>query len=106
MALFVLAGCGSGSSVDAVPGERIACALDGDVDFRDLCTVERKGMELVVHRPDGGFRRFELAATGSVAALDGADAVTVNVRDGEPTELAIGGDRYRVNLGNSDAGQP
>lgn len=66
-------------------------------------------MELVVHRPDGGFRRFELGAAGSVAALDGADGVTVSPLAGGMTELAIGGDRYRVKLddrGSSDAGQP
>lgn len=66
-------------------------------------------MELVVHRPDGGFRRFELGKAGSVAALDGADGVTVSALADGVTELTIGGDHYRVKLddrGNSDAGQP
>src|SRR5687768_11417086 len=38
------------------PGERIVCALDGAAEFAQTCTLERSGPQLVVHRPDGGFR--------------------------------------------------
>ena len=106
VALVALAGCGQAPQGEPPPGETIACALDGAAEFADTCTLERSGPQLVVHRPDGGFRRFMVEGKG-VQPLDGADAATIAPLDGADAatatplasgglEIAIAGDRYRI----------
>jgi len=93
--VLALAGCGQAPRGEPPPGKRIACALDGAAEFVRTCTLERSGPQLVVHRPDGGFRRFQIEGDG-VQPLDGADAVTTTpLADGD-LEVAIAGDRYRI----------
>jgi hypothetical protein len=94
-ATLALAGCGQAPRGEPPPGERIACALDGAAEFAEICTFERSGPQLVVHRPDGGFRRFMLESQG-VQPLDGADAATTAPLAGGGLEIAIAGDRYRI----------
>ena len=92
---MALAACGSAPEPPA--GERIACALDDTKDFADVCRLERDGPRFSVHRPDGGFRRFE-PIDGRIHLIDGADAALVLPRSNGFTELVVGGDRYRVRV--------
>ena len=79
-------------------GERIACALDGATDFAEVCTLERDGPRFSVHRPDGGFRRFEPVEGQGIRSIDGVDAAVLIPRDDGITELAVDGDRYLVRV--------
>jgi len=79
-------------------GERIACALDGATDFAEVCLLERDGPRFSVHRPDGGFRRFEPVEGQGIRSIDGVDAAVLIPRDDGITELAVDGDRYLVRV--------
>jgi hypothetical protein len=99
--LLALAACSqksSGGGVDDPEAEQIACALGDAKTFTSACVIERSQQGgksvLVIHHPDGGFRRFEVLADGhSLASLDGADKVeaTPNAKD---TEITVGDDHY------------
>jgi hypothetical protein len=108
----LLAGCADSGAADAAGetgeasgaeagGTVIACALDGAADFADACwyeRVERDGERLlIVHHPDGGFRRLALVEGGGLAAADGADEPSVTVADGM-AEVSLAGSRYRLPL--------
>ena len=95
VAILVLAACGQASRGEPPPGERIACALDGAATFVEACTLERSGPQLVLHRPDGGFRRF-VQVEGRVEPLDGAGAATTTRLADGGFEIAIAQDRYRI----------
>ena len=98
---LALAACSSESdSADqaAAASETMPCALDGAADFAPVCKVERTlvpgGTILVVHQPDGGFRRFEVEGD-LVRTADGAEPTKVIVRP-DATEVTVGDDRYRL----------
>ena len=95
MGLLSLGSCSQPS--EPIPGEPIACALDGAAQFTASCRVERQivpgGDILVIRHPDGGFRRFEIEGD-IVRTSDGLDASEVTVRP-DATEVAVGSDRYR-----------
>jgi hypothetical protein len=82
-------------------GTTIPCALDGAAAFTEDCwyqRIERDGERLVViHHPDGGFRRLALAEGGGLSAADGADPATVAVSEGV-AEISLAGSRYRLPL--------
>ena len=82
-------------------GTAISCALDGAAAFTEDCWYERTEREgerlLVIHRPDGGFRRLALADGGGLTAADGADEANVTVADGV-AEVSLAGSRYRLPL--------
>jgi hypothetical protein len=79
-------------------GERIACALDGAKAFADVCVLKRDGPRFSLHRPDGGFRRFEPLEGQGIHSIDGANAAVVLPRADGTTELVVDGDRYRVRI--------
>lgn len=87
-----------GSAPESPPRERIACALDGAKDFAEVCLLERDGPRFSVHRPDGGFRRFEPVEGQGIRSIDGADAAIVLPRANGFSELVIEGDRYLVRV--------
>jgi hypothetical protein len=93
---LLLAGCGSaGSAPQAlVRDASIACALDGAKQWREDCTAEQVHGGLVIHHPDGGFRRLVLTPGGYEAA-DGAQAVQASISGGM-VEITLGADRYRI----------
>ena len=94
--LLMLAGC---AKPDAEPkGQPIACAIDGSADFTGACTIERNGSRLVVHRPDGGFRQFEITSNGAITALDGAATAQSIAIANDMVEAQIDGDRYRFRI--------
>lgn len=77
----------------------MACAVNGAADFAEVCKVERKMVDgeltLIVHHPDGGFRRFDVLDDGTgIAAADGADIATTQIA-GDGIEVTVDGDRYR-----------
>lgn len=79
--------------------EHIACAVDGQAEFADVCAVELAQVDgkriVVVRHPGGGFRRFEILGDGHGLALaDGAETARV-VPDGKLLEVTVGADRYR-----------
>ncbi|GGA04902.1 hypothetical protein GCM10010923_13050 [Blastomonas marina] len=89
-------GAESGEPAAAPTGETIACALGGSESFDSKCVVERKGNDVVLHHPDGGFRRFVLdPGGGGLVAADGADSSSQRI-EGDWLLLTVGGDRYRI----------
>lgn len=91
-----LAGCGSESPPP--PGENIACAIGKGADFAEVCTLERVAgsQEIVIHHPDGGFRRFAFdAAAATLAPVDGAEPLVLEQGEGV-IQFAVGADRYRI----------
>lgn len=83
LVLLLLASCGGPPAADS----GIACSPD--------CAVERAGDLLIVRKADGGFRRLRMTAGGIVAA-DGAERADARALDNGMTEVAIGGDRFRL----------
>jgi hypothetical protein len=96
--LVVLAAC-SGKESPPPPGDDIDCAIGAGADFSPVCTLERVTgtQEIVLHHPDGGFRRLTRdPATGALAALDGAEPLVNTADTPEALQFAIGQDRYRI----------
>ncbi len=80
---------------------RVPCALHGTAAFNDGCTVDRivsgDGLTLVIHHPDGGFRRLLVATDGrGVVTADGSESAVVSVVDPGTIEVVVGDDRYRL----------
>ncbi len=104
----LLGACGSPETRAAAEGEEaIDCALAGSAAFTRTCSVERATQDgtlmLVVHHPDGGFRRFEvLGDGGGVAAADGAAVAQLSLAGGL-LEVTLDGDRYRFPVTTKDA---
>jgi len=99
---LVLAACGDRpDEVDGAREEKISCAVDGEADFAQVCTVRRdvggRGVTLTLSAPSGGFRRLVVTHDGrGVVAADGAEpAIVTPVTDGS-IEIALGSDRYRI----------
>ena len=65
----------------------------------DSCVVERvheNGSDiLVIHHPDGGFRRLIVLPSGSLIAADGADQAVVS-QEQQHLAVTLGQDRYRI----------
>ena len=96
--LFALAACAAESAPP--PGDAIECALGAGAEFEAVCTMERASedgaAQVVLHHPDGGFRRLVLLLDGKgVAPADGAGALSQTL-SGDRLEVAIDGDRYRL----------
>jgi hypothetical protein len=93
---LLVAGCGAdpASQPAAQAGETVACAPVGET-LLPVCTVERgeDGL-LILHHPDGGFRRLRVEGN-TIAAADGADLAATR-RAGDAIEVTIGGMRYRL----------
>ncbi len=98
-ALALLAACGDVSP--APSGETIECAIGAGTDFASVCTLERVAgkQEIILHHPDGGFRRMTyVPATGTLAPLDGADPLVLEEGEGV-VQFALGANRYRIPRG-------
>ncbi|MFN4019287.1 MAG: hypothetical protein ACK4IC_02085 [Erythrobacter sp.] len=83
------------------PGDDIACAIGAGADFSPVCTLEKAAgtSQIVLHHPDGGFRRLVRdPATGALATRDGADPLVQEARTQDAVQFAIGADRYRIPL--------
>jgi hypothetical protein len=81
----------------AAPDDRLECALARATEFARDCAVERgEGTMLVLRHADGGFRRIELAADGTISAADGSDEPDGKMLPDGRFELTLGNDRYRL----------
>ena len=79
----------------------VSCALANVNDFKPTCTIEKivssDGLALVMHHPDGGFRRLIVTTDGrGVIAADGAQDARVSIVDPATIEVAVDTDRYRL----------
>lgn len=97
LSALTLAACG-GEVSPPPPGEMVECAIGAGVDMAAVCTLERaEGDEIVIHHPDGGFRRFlRDSAGGTLAPLDGAESLVMTEGEGAALAFAVGEDRYRI----------
>lgn len=96
LALGLLAGCGDASP--APEGEKIECAIGLGAAFDKVCTLERVAgrNEIVLHHPDGGFRRLTTdPASGAPVPVDGAEPAVIEEAEGA-FQIAVGPDRYRI----------
>ena len=108
---LLLAACSPAASGTAAGGadNLIDCAIGGAASFAHDCSVERTQQDgadlLIVHHPDGGFRRFKLLDGGkSLVAADGAEAVSI-ARSADRLDVSVDDDRYRFSAAMlSDAG--
>jgi hypothetical protein len=101
---LVLAACsgspaGTADTDPSHPAEKTDCAISGAADYKPVCTVERSETGLVVHHPDGGFRRFELGeGDNRIRPADGAEAAQWRELADGRVEVVVGQDRYRLKL--------
>ena len=103
--LLLVSAC-SGGGEDAAPepeGEEVACATAGATTLDQQCTVERTRedgvMTLIIHHPDGGFRRLTVPADGNaLVAADGADVAQIAAQ-ADGMLVTLGGDRYLLPAG-------
>ncbi len=105
LALLFVAGCDADpvSQPAQQVGQTVACGPVGET-LLPVCTVERSddGL-LILHHPDGGFRRLQMQGNMIVAA-DGAELASVT-HPAQSTEVTIGGMRYRLPAKDATAGQ-
>jgi hypothetical protein len=100
LALLLAACSPSASGAPAREADsRIDCAIGSAATFTHECTVERTvevgTPVLVIHHPDGGFRRFAVLDGGQgLAAADGAEALAI-ARSTDRVDVSVDGDRYR-----------
>ncbi len=94
----MLAGCLDTSP--APEGLPLECAIGPGAAFDRACLLETVSVdEVVLHRPDGGFRRLIREKGNRLVPADGADAIRVlDSGDGDEGEriFLIGDEQYRV----------
>ncbi|MCL9981967.1 MAG: hypothetical protein NBV60_02300 [Erythrobacter sp.] len=95
--LCLLAACGA--TTPPPPGDEVECAIGSGADFSSVCTLEKVAgtLDIVLHHPDGGFRRLTRdAATGTLIPLDGAEPLVSEAGPRGALQFAVGADRYRI----------
>ena len=101
--LFLLAACNSSHEVPEAPADvdgKLFCAVGGAAEMSQSCLLERvdspEGQVLVVHHPEGGFRRFRIVRDGrGVVPADGAEPSKLYIVAENMIDVAVAGDRYR-----------
>ena len=96
--IVLLAACGAEES-SPPPGDKVECALGAGAALAPVCTLEvvAGGGEIILHHPDGGFRRLARdAASGTLTPRDGADPLMIGADDADALTIAIGAERYRL----------
>jgi hypothetical protein len=100
-AVMTLIACGPvGQSADQpVSSLPIACALAAATQFSTTCglteVAEASGMTVILHHPDGGFRRLRVMGDApDVIAEDGAFPAISTTRADGGIEVRIENDRY------------
>lgn len=88
------------SDMQATDG-KIDCALAGAGIFSRNCDTDRiSGPDrelLIIHHPDGGFRRFKIVTDGrGLIAADGFDDTQIRLLDDDRIEVTVDDDRYRL----------
>lgn len=100
---LLLAACNSSNDVPETTADvdgKLFCSVDGAADMTQSCTLERvdgpEGQILVVHHPEGGFRRFRIVRDGrGVVPADGAEPSRLFIAAENMIDVMVGGDRYR-----------
>jgi len=95
--LVALTACGAQSPPP--PGDIVDCAIGAGAELSPVCTLELVAgtQEIVIHHPDGGFRRLSRdLATGSLAPLDGAEPLVPEPVESGALQFVIGADRYSI----------
>jgi hypothetical protein len=98
LALLLLAGCGAAESPPP-PGDKVDCAIGAGADLSPVCTLEQVAgtPDIVIHHPDGGFRRLTRdPATGGLVPLDGAEPLVPAHGAGGKLSFTVGADRYSI----------
>lgn len=101
--VILLAACNSSNDVPETTADadgKLFCAVDGAAEMTQSCLLERmdspEGQVLVVHHPQGGFRRFEIVRDGrGVVPADGAEPSKLFIVADNMIDVTVGGDRYR-----------
>jgi hypothetical protein len=91
----LIAACGAQSPPP--PGDTVDCAIGAGADLEAVCTLEQVAGtdEIVIHHPDGGFRRFARSADGAMLMpLDGAEPLVPQGED--PLQFSVDEDRYAI----------
>lgn len=102
IALVAVMAASCGEPSGSPKGAPISCSIGPGAEFGDDCILERVSQDLVViHRPDGGFRRFtvEQRPEGPMLALaDGAERLALVRLEGgtRALEIAVNDERYRM----------
>ncbi len=80
------------------PGSQVDCAIGAGAGFSPVCTLEQASEgEIVIHHPDGGFRRFaRMEDSGGLVPLDGAEPLVPEPGVADAGSFAVGADRYRI----------
>jgi hypothetical protein len=93
----MLAACASESPPPS--GDEVECAIGAGAELSAVCVLEQVAgsPDVVIHHPDGGFRRFVRdAATGGIVPLDGAEPLVPQASEPGSLQFAVGVDRYRI----------
>jgi hypothetical protein len=94
--LVAVAGCGA-EGAPPPPGDTVDCAIGAGAELSPVCTLELVAgtQEIVIHHPDGGFRRLlRDAETGALSPMDGAEPLVPE--DGSALAFSVGADRYSI----------
>lgn len=72
--------------------------MGGSAQLAEVCSVERSEKDhkltLIVHHPDGAFRRFDVMTDGTgLAVTDGAEPAQSKLVKGK-LDVTVGADRY------------
>lgn len=96
--MIVLAGCSE--AAPAAQGTQIECAIGEGSEFEPVCILEKiSTSEVVLHGPEGSFRRLTLGENGRYSPADGAEDIVVLAATGAHAgfdTIAFGDDRYHI----------
>ncbi|MCF8707380.1 hypothetical protein [Rhizorhapis sp. SPR117] len=101
--MLAIAACNSSNDVPEATADvdgKLFCAVGGASEMTQSCLLERvdgpEGALLVMHHPDGGFRRFRIVRDGrGVIPADGAQQVRLSIAAENMIDVDVDGDRYR-----------
>jgi hypothetical protein len=101
--MLAIAACNSSNDVPETTADvdgKLFCAVGGASEMTQSCLLERvdgpEGALLVMHHPDGGFRRFRIVRDGrGVIPADGAQQVRLSIAAENMIDVDVDGDRYR-----------
>jgi hypothetical protein len=104
VAMLLVAACAKPASdrqhaAQSKAGQLLDCALEGTGRYQRICTFEVRsgsgGAILVLHKPDGGFRRLKIVKDGrGLVAADGSEPAMVHIESRDSIEVSIGDDRF------------
>ena len=97
--VLAITGCGAEQASPPPPGDTVECAIGAGAELSAVCTLEQVAAsgEIIIHHPDGGFRRLGRdAQSGALIPLDGAELLVPEEVGVDLLAFAVGTDRYRI----------